>query len=648
MELVSYLANVTARSLCLAALALLGVWLFRVKTAAARHAALTVVTGGMLLLAALTATLPAISLRVLRAERAAPVSAVPDFRVDATAPAPLAVQFVEQPQRSARPPDFGWPVVVSAVYVAVALFLLLRLAYGYLFARRLVRASRREGDIYESAWISVPMTVGWLRPKILLPAVWKEWEAAKLDAVLAHERMHIERADWAIAALAAFNRCVFWFNPLAWWMERRLAILAEQACDDAALLAIGAREPYAEALLDMAAAVRAGRGRMVWEAMAMARTVEVRKRIERILDESRQIPRGLTRGRWAALIACSLPLTYVAAVAQLAPAQDFRPALHADYATPAQAPVPQAAPVVLAQAPPAPAAPAVQTTITPARPGEIKYKDKRLLVLYFDLQSMPTDDQIRAQNAAQTFLSAQVTPADLVAIMTNAGQLKVVQDFTDDRDLLSQSIRSLPMGSVQASVGSSASDSSLQLSALEAAVKMLATLPEKKALVYFGSAATRNGIDNDEQLRATIDAALRANVAFYPVDVGAVAGGVFFQSVVTANSQPANPNIAFPGARHIENPSLFPDISSPPRLQRRVEPEYPSELRARQVQGTVTLAVTIGVDGVPRDIHVTQSADPGLDAQAITAASLWLFLPARRNGQPVEASATVQFIFRLE
>ena len=80
---------------------------------------------------------------------------------------------------------------------------------------------------------------------------------------------------------------------------------AEQACDDAAVLATGAREPYAEALLDMAAAVRTGRGRMVWEAMAMARTAEVRKRIERILDETRQIPRGLTGGRWAALIACS-------------------------------------------------------------------------------------------------------------------------------------------------------------------------------------------------------------------------------------------------------------------------------------------------------------------------------------------------------
>src|ERR1035441_5975369 len=351
MELLSYLANVTARSLCLAALALLGVWLFRVKTAAARHAALTVVTGGMLLLAALTATLPSIPLRVLPAERAAVVSGAPDFRLEAAAPMPLAVRPLARLSRRPRwLPGFGWP---SAIYLAVASLLLLRLAYGYLFTRRLVRASRREGDIYESAWISVPMTVGWLRPKILLPAGWKEWEAAKLEAVLAHERMHIQRADWAIAALAAFNRCVFWFNPLVWWMERKLAFLAEQACDDAAVLATGAREPYAEALLDMAAAVKTGHGRMVWEAMAMARTVEVRKRIERILDETRQIPRGLTRGRWAALLACSLPLLYAASVAKLAPAQAIPATPRAGYAQPAPAP----APMVIAQVRPAPPAP---------------------------------------------------------------------------------------------------------------------------------------------------------------------------------------------------------------------------------------------------------------------------------------------------
>jgi len=56
------------------------------------------------------------------------------------------------------------------------------------------------------------------------------------------------------------------------------------------------------------------------------------------------------------------------------------------------------------------------------------------------------------------------------------------------------------------------------LTALETAVKMLGSLNEKKALVYFASGMTKNGFDNDAQLRATVNAAIRANVAFYTVD----------------------------------------------------------------------------------------------------------------------------------
>ena len=50
-------------------------------------------------------------------------------------------------------------------------------------------------------------------------------------------------------------------------------------------------------------------------------------------------------------------------------------------------------------------------------PGSTKYRDHRLLALYFDMTAMPLADQIRALEAAQKFISTQMTPADLVAIM---------------------------------------------------------------------------------------------------------------------------------------------------------------------------------------------------------------------------------------
>src|SRR5207237_6585500 len=57
-----------------------------------------------------------------------------------------------------------------------------------------------------------------------------------------------------------------------------------------------------------------------------------------------------------------------------------------------------------------------------------------------------------------------------------------------------------------------------QVTALETAAKMLSSLPERKALVYFSSGVGKTGVENESQLRSTVNAAVRANVAFYPVD----------------------------------------------------------------------------------------------------------------------------------
>jgi len=178
------------------------------------------------------------------------------------------------------------------------------------------------------------------------------------------------------------------------------------------------------------------------------------------------------------------------------------------------------------------------TQIAPEKPGDIKYKDKRLLVMFFDMTSMPIQDQFRAQDAAVKFIKTQMTPSDLMAIMTFSSDVKVVEDFTDDRDLLLKDVKGLTMGEGQGLDETTSDDSTSdtgaaftqddtefnifntdrQLSALETAVKMLGTLNEKKALVYFASGMQRNGVDNQAQLQATINAAIRSNTAFYPID----------------------------------------------------------------------------------------------------------------------------------
>jgi VWFA-related protein len=199
------------------------------------------------------------------------------------------------------------------------------------------------------------------------------------------------------------------------------------------------------------------------------------------------------------------------------------------------------------KAPAAPAAPvkvavvAKPQTITSATPGKIQYQDRRLMVMFFDMSSMPPQDQLRAQKAALKFLNEQMTAADMVSIMTFATKLDVKQDFTSDRDRLTEVIRSFQTGeaselALEGEVGDTESgedtgaafvadetefnifNTDRKLSALESAAKMLAALPEKKALIYFSSGVGKTGVENQSQLRTTINAAKRANVAFYPID----------------------------------------------------------------------------------------------------------------------------------
>ncbi|MGH9583238.1 MAG: VWA domain-containing protein, partial [Bryobacteraceae bacterium] len=133
---------------------------------------------------------------------------------------------------------------------------------------------------------------------------------------------------------------------------------------------------------------------------------------------------------------------------------------------------------------------------------------------------------------------------DSVSIMTFGTELKTVLGFTSDRDLLIQAIRRFHMGesSENASVADEGADSEdqsgqfvadetefnifnadMKLAALEDAARKLGQYPEKKARVYISSGIQKNGVDNQSQLEATVNMAVRANVAFYPIDARGLA-----------------------------------------------------------------------------------------------------------------------------
>jgi VWFA-related protein len=166
-------------------------------------------------------------------------------------------------------------------------------------------------------------------------------------------------------------------------------------------------------------------------------------------------------------------------------------------------------------------------------------KDRRLIAMFFDLSSMQPAEQIRAREAALKFIDTQMTASDTVEIMTLTNELRVVQEFSNDRETLVTAIQALRVGdsselAALAATGADSTDDSgeftaddtefnifntdRKLSALEDAARKLAPFPEKKALVYFSSGIGKTGVDNQSQIRATVNAAVRANVAFYPID----------------------------------------------------------------------------------------------------------------------------------
>jgi hypothetical protein len=120
-------------------------------------------------------------------------------------------------------------------YFAGAGVMLARLIVGTVRARALVRRATAGDRVFTSPDCAAPVTIGWFHPVILLPLNWRSWPDAELDAVLIHEREHVRRRDPLIQWLALLNRAIFWFHPLTWWLERKLAELAEDNCDLAVL-----------------------------------------------------------------------------------------------------------------------------------------------------------------------------------------------------------------------------------------------------------------------------------------------------------------------------------------------------------------------------------------------------------------------------
>jgi len=166
---------------------------------------------------------------------------------------------------------------------------------------------------------------------------------------------------------------------------------------------------------------------------------------------------------------------------------------------------------------------------------------RRLILLFFDFSAMDPEQIDRSVDAAKKFVGTKMQPADLMALVSLATNMRVDLDFTDDKTKLTAALSAYSSGQGQGfdngSTGSaegaaetsgafSADDTDFntfnadrKLLALQSLMQALGKLPQKKSLIYFSNGISQSGADNQSALRATTAAAVKANVSIYSLDI---------------------------------------------------------------------------------------------------------------------------------
>ncbi|HEX8672643.1 MAG TPA: M56 family metallopeptidase [Longimicrobium sp.] len=342
-----YLPELALKSTMVLGVAGVLAFLLRRRSAAVRHIVWTTAVAGVLALpfthlipvriAVLPASLGAAPAQVARVDDAAPVVAQ---AMEEAAPSP---QTVAEPVREAPVASAWWPADVDrttlmvGVWLLVAAVLVLRVLAGTAMVWWLARSGERMVDgewtaaadrisrtfdapsarLIRTRWSEMPMTWGFIRPVVLLPADCDEWPAERRDVVLRHELAHVARRDVATLALAQLACAVHWFNPLAWIALHQLRAEAERCCDDAVLSTGTRASAYAAHLLEMVRLI--GRARVpAAVALPMAQRSTFEGRLLAILEPG--VERG-TPGRARTALTMGGLLAVVAAVGAMRPVE---------------------------------------------------------------------------------------------------------------------------------------------------------------------------------------------------------------------------------------------------------------------------------------------------------------------------------------
>jgi TonB family protein len=501
----------------------------------------------------------------------------------------------------AAPPRPGFPSLSTLWAVGFGL-VLMRLAVALGTAYRLRRSSTPavvDGTpVLLTSQSLMPMTIGLLRPSIVLPIESLEWGPARLHAVVQHELAHMRRHDLLWQLLTTLACAVYWPNPLVWLARRRTLQLREMAADDAVLRAGLDAQGYAESLLQIARSLAEPR---LCEAATMARPRELEGRLLAILDGARN-RRGFNKR--ACLVAVGATLLLVMTVAGLRPlaAQTTTDTLSVNAALD-------------------------QLRAAERSDGPNSVAFGRALVTagraYADAgdEGTATSMFARAVEVLRVSAPPDASYSDALyysAVLADKPGAKVFENVlavaraSGNRQVLARAAHIL--GVLTAHEDPIAAERFFKES-----------LDNQTDPILVRNTATAYGRMLTEQGRVA-EAAEMQQKGKQALDR--------IPAVAIDDSEPTIKRIG--------------DGIQAPLIQKKQEPAYSAEARAAKLEGTVLLSIVVGADGLPRDVKVLRPAGLGLDQRAVQAVKEWVFKPARDSAnQPVSVRANVEVNFRL-
>jgi len=518
-------------------------------------------------------------------------------------------------------------------------------------------------DLRLSEDIATPVTFGFLRPVVLLPAAFPELKPSIQQAILAHELLHVRRRDWLVTLMEELVRAVLWFHPAVWWLLGETQLAREQVVDRASVEMTRSREEYVDALL----AIAGVRPQLdLAPAPLFLRKRHLKHRVVSLLKEVHMSKKHSISALAAGVFILAAACWMVTATFPLAAAPQLvadAPGVTVDIGTaalmhrmpvayPAAALAAHVEGTVLVQAtvdstgevtdasvlsgPEELRKSTIQSvfqwhfvrassgthivTITFQIPNRVVEEELPPLavrtaqagVIGGIVNSPPAQppaesDALKAMDAQQQALMSQMRDANA------AGDRQTMQDImTQVRDLSDKRLALEKIGVIGTT---GLSD--------QARADLLATLP-----VHVGDAPTAENIAKLRDAAKQFDEHLTVS------------------TLPTPNRDVIEIQIVAPGSAPGTRISVGSAVEGT-KLIKKVDPDYPQLAKSARIQGAVVLQIGIGADGTVQDIKLV-SGHPLLAPAAMQAVKQWVYQPLLLNGQPVGVDTQVTVNFALE